>query len=92
MGGADLSKPRHVIHFLLFADEADARTAQDEIGEGSWSTRIEPPTEALAEWSVRVDGERILGSETIAAFRTQFDEVARRHGGEYDGWEAAAKP
>jgi hypothetical protein len=92
MRGANLSKPRHVIHFLLFADEADARTAEKEIGEGSWSTRIEPPTEMLAEWSLRVDGERVVGAETIAAFRAQFEQVAERHGGEYDGWEASAKP
>ena len=92
MRGADLSKPRHVIHFLLFAHEADARTAEEEIGEGSWSTRIEPPTETLAEWSVRVDGERIVGAETIAAFRAQFEQLAERHRGEYDGWEASAKP
>ena len=84
MRGANLSKPRHIIHFLLFADEADARTAEEEIGEGSWST--------LAEWSVRVDGERIVGAETIAAFRAQFEQLAERHGGEYDGWEASAKP
>ena len=90
--GADLSKPRHVIHFLLFEDEANARTAEEEIGEGSWSTRIEPPTEALAEWSVRVDGERIVRAETIAAFRAQFEEIAKRYSGEYDGWEASAKP
>ena len=92
MRGADLSKPRHVMHFLLFADEADARAAEEEIGEGSWSTLIEPPTEAVAEWSLRVDGERIVGAETIAAFRAQLEQVARRHDGEYDGWEAAAKP
>ena len=92
MLGADLSRPRHIIHFLLFADEADARTAEEEIGQGSWSTRIEPPTETLAEWSLRVDGDRIVGAETIAAFRAQFEQLAESHGGEYDGWEASAKP
>jgi Regulator of ribonuclease activity B len=90
--GADLSKPRHVIHFLLFADEADARAAAETIGEGSWSTRVEPPSETLAEWTVQADGQRIVGTETIAAFRSQFEQIASTHGGEYDGWEAAAKP
>jgi hypothetical protein len=91
--GADLSLPRHVIHFLLFAHEADARAAAGTIDDGgSWTTRVDPPTETLGEWSVRVDGHRIVGPDTVAAFRAQFEQIATAHGGEYDGWEAAAKP
>ncbi len=41
---------------------------------------------------MRVDGQRIVGAGDVAAFRAQFEQIARRHGGEYDGWEAAAKP
>jgi hypothetical protein len=90
--GADLSLPRHVIHFLLFEHESDARAAADAIDAGSWTTRVDPPTEALAEWSVRIDGHRVVGPDTVAAFRAQFGQIAEAHDGEYDGWEAAAKP
>jgi hypothetical protein len=90
--GADLTKPRHVIHFLYFADEADARAAAEAIGEASWTTAVHPPTDAIAEWSVKADAHRTVGPETVAAFRTWFEQVAAQHGGEYDGWEAAAKP
>lgn len=90
--GADLSKPRHVIHFLLFAQEADARAAAEAFDGSAWTARIEPPSESLVEWSVRVDGQRIVGPETIAAFRQQFEQIASQHSGEYDGWEASAKP
>ena len=41
---------------------------------------------------MRADGERVVGVETIAAFRSWFEHVAAEHDGEYDGWEAAAKP
>jgi hypothetical protein len=90
--GADLTLPRHVIHFLLFEHEEDARAAAAAIDGGSWTTRVDPPSETLEEWTVRVDGHRIVGTDTVAAFRAQFEQVASAHNGEYDGWEAAAKP
>jgi hypothetical protein len=90
--GANMTKPRHVIHFLLFDDEADARAASETIGATAWTARIEPPAEARAEWTVRADDERILSADTIAAYRTWFEQIAAQHHGEYDGWEAKAKP
>jgi hypothetical protein len=89
--GADLAKPRHVIHFLYFPAETQARAAAEAI-EGTWTTAVQPPTETIDQWCVRADGNRTLGPETVAAFRTWFETVAAEHGGEYDGWEAAAKP
>jgi uncharacterized membrane-anchored protein len=90
--GADLAKPRHVIHYLYFATEDDARAAADTITEGSWRTTVEPPTETIAQWSVQADGDRTVGPETVEAFRSWFEGIAAAHEGEYDGWEAAAKP
>ncbi len=90
--GADLSLPRHVIHFLLFEDESAAREAATAIDARSWTTRVDAPTADIEEWSVRVDGHRIVGADTVAAFRAQFEQIAGTHNGEYDGWEAAAKP
>ena len=90
--GADLSLPRHVIHFLLFEHESDARAAATTIEGGSWTTRVDPPASDLEEWALRVDGHRIVGADTVAAFRAQFEQLAGAHNGEYDGWEAAAKP
>ena len=90
--GADLSLPRHVIHFLLFERENDARAAAGAIDGGSWTTRVDSPTPTAAEWSVRIDGHRVVGPDTVAAFRAQFEQTAAAHGGEYDGWEAAATP
>jgi Regulator of ribonuclease activity B len=90
--GADLTLPRHVIHFLLFEHETSARAAAAAIDTGSWTTRVDPPTETVADWAVRVDGHRVVGADTVSAFRAQFEQIAAAHHGEYDGWEAAAKP
>jgi len=89
--GADLSKPRHVVHFLYFASEAEARAAAEAIGD-AWRTVLEAPAESSEQWCVKADGHRTMSFETASAFRSWFDDIARRHGGEYDGWEAAAKP
>ena len=91
-GGADLAKPRHVIHVIYFSSEEVARAAAETIRATSWNATVAPPTERIAEWSVRADGERVVGPETISAFRSWFEHVAAEFGGEYDGWEAAAKP
>ena len=91
MRGADLSKPRHLIHFLLFADEGDARTAEEEIGEGRG--RRGSSLRRRRSLNGRCGStESGSWSQTIAAFRAQFEQLAERHGGEYDGWEASAKP
>jgi Regulator of ribonuclease activity B len=91
-GGADLSKPRHVIHFVYFQSAEDAHAAAETIEAASWNAAVEPPGDTIAQWAVRADGERVVGPETISAFRAWFEHVAAEHGGEYDGWEAAAKP
>jgi len=90
--GADLAKPRHVIHVLYFANEDDARAAADAAIAGSWTACVEPPNETIGQWCVKADGQRTLGPDTVAAFRSWFENVATQHEGEYDGWEAAAEP
>jgi hypothetical protein len=90
--GADLTKARHVIHFLYFAQEADARAAAESVAQGSWTITVEPPSEEIAEWCVKADGHRTVGPDTVGAFRAWFERIAAEHGGAYDGWEAAAKP
>lgn len=89
--GADLSKPRHVIHFLYFDAERDAQAAVEAIG-AVWKTQLDSPTETIKQWCVQADGNRTIGPETVAAFRSWFEKIAADHRGEYDGWEAAAKP
>ncbi len=90
--GADLTKPRHAIHYLYFAEEADARTAAEVIEQAEWETTLSPPDDRIAEWSLRAEGYRVIGSATVGAFRAWFEQIATECDGEYDGWEASAKP
>jgi Regulator of ribonuclease activity B len=90
--GANMTKPRHIVHFLLFGTEADAQAASESVRATSWNARVEAPTESRAEWTVRADDERIVSADTVGTYRTWFEQIADQHHGEYDGWEAKAKP
>ncbi|MGH3137686.1 MAG: ribonuclease E inhibitor RraB [Gaiellaceae bacterium] len=90
--GADLTKPRHVIHYLYFTEETDARTAAEVIERAEWETTLNPPDEKIVEWSLRSEGYRVIGPATVGAFRAWFEQIAAEYEAEYDGWEASAKP
>jgi hypothetical protein len=90
--GANLTKPRHIVHFMLFDDETSARAAAETIAQTSWNAHVDEPTEQRTEWVVRAEDERVASSDTVSAYRSWFAQIAEQHHGEYDGWEAKAKP
>ena len=90
--GADLTKPRHVIHFVYFEDEGSARQAAEEIERAGYATTLVAPDDRFREWRVHADGTRVMSPTTVEGFRSWFEHIAAEHGGEYDGWEAARTP
>jgi len=90
--GADLTQPRHVIHFIYFAEESDARAAADAIDSAGYETTVDAPGDEIAEWTVRAEAYRVVGLATVDGFRAWFEQMSAEYNGEYDGWEAAAKP
>ena len=90
--GADLARPRHLVHFLYFEREDDARAAEAGAAEAGWEAEVLAPREAITVWTVRADGTRVVNATTVEAFRASLQRLAEEHNGEYDGWEAAAKP
>jgi hypothetical protein len=90
--GADLTRPRHVIHFVYLPDEESARAAAEAIQQAGYHTQVVPPDDRFREWRVHADATRVVSETTIDGFRSWFDQVAAEHGGEYDGWEAARTP
>lgn len=96
--GSDLSKPAHTIHYLYFKTVDAARAAADElVTDGYVNLRVKrAPSTSL--WN-RLVGPRLYSciAEThavpseAAVFETtnRMNELAAKHGGEYDGWEAS---
>ena len=90
--GADLTKSRHVIHFLDFSNATSAEAASAVLEDAGYETTVTPPDDSVEHWAVRAEANRVVGHDTVDAFRAFFERVAAEHGGEYDGWEAAAQP
>jgi Regulator of ribonuclease activity B len=90
--GADLSQPRHVMHFIYCAQESNAHDAAKAIDAAGYDVKVVPPSDDIEEWTVRAEAYRIVGFETVQGFRAWFEQIAAEHDGEYDGWEPAVKP
>lgn len=86
--GEDLTRPRPILHFLDFPDAAAATAASRALEEAGYVVTVEPPEDADAPWTARVEGERVVDETTVPAFRRWFEQLAAEHGGAYDGWEA----
>jgi hypothetical protein len=90
--GADLSRPRHVRHFLYFDEETFARRAAEQIERTDYTTTVTAPSDQVPVWTVCAEGFRVIGPETVSGFRAWFEHVAADYSGEYDGWEPSTKP
>jgi regulator of RNase E activity RraB len=88
--GSDLSKPRHSIHYFYFEEEASADAAAaelKEIGFDAYTCELLEASNGL-KWPVKAEQMRAINEDVICALRGPLTELAKRHDGEYDGWEA----
>ena len=86
--GADITAPRHVLHYLYFAQEESARQAAREVA-APFSSDVRTP-EAGDKWLVVCEAHNhTLSPETVRGVSDFFESLAGRHGGQHDGWEAS---
>ncbi len=90
--GADLSKPRRVLHFLELPSGASVDAAVAALERAGYETTVTRPDETTFHWSVRAEASRVVDETTVPAFRAWFEQLAHELGGEYEGWEAWPKP
>jgi len=89
--GADLREPRDVRVYLHFTAETDSDAAADELLTAGYEiASFESPGHDLP-WTVRGALDLRVNRENIAGFRARFEDLAERHGGDFDGWEAASE-
>jgi hypothetical protein len=90
LGGAELKDPRHVLHYVYVPDETRARDAQAKLVEAGWAVEVRAPEGPAPGWLVLSQRHGyVLTPAAVVADRLQFDAIAERLGGEYDGWEAS---
>jgi Regulator of ribonuclease activity B len=92
--GADLHQPRHALYYLYFPvrDAAEAGAGQGRSAGYSCEVR-EPLPEYPDQWSLVCERQdAVLDPPGVIAADDLFQGIADRLGGEFDGWEAAARP
>lgn len=89
--GADLTEPRHVIHFLYLPDRDRADLAAAVAAERSFEVGVrEPIPNHPEQWTVVCERhDVVLRPETVRDTTDFFEALAEAHGGAYDGWEAS---
>ena len=92
--GADLRLPRHALYYLYFSARPHAEVAAVEAQAAGYACEVrEPMPEHPDQWSLVCErDDAILDPPGVVAADDLFQGIADRHGAEYDGWEAAAKP
>ena len=86
--GCDPTEPRECRHYLYVPGELGAQEVARSLNstEG-WDAEVEPVQDFWLVTATTVTG---LNDTVIRDTRAHFEALAFDHGGEYDGWEAAA--
>ena len=85
--GCDPSEPRECRHYVYVPGEVGARAVAHSLAGQGWDTECEPVRDAWLVTATTVTG---LNGDVVRDTRVRLEELACDHGGEYDGWEAAA--
>jgi hypothetical protein len=87
----DLGQPRHVLHYSYFPHRENAQRAADDAEATGWFATVREPLPESSEWRMRAERPDVVLTDDVVRDSTVFfNALARTHGGEYDGWEAAA--
>jgi hypothetical protein len=85
--GTDPALPRECRHYLYLPGELGARAVAQSLLADGWDAEVE---DTSVGWLVTATTWTRLTEEVVRTTRTRLQSLAADHGGEYDGWEAAA--
>jgi Regulator of ribonuclease activity B len=92
--GANLARPREVIHFLYFPTQVAAEQASHHLRGEGYMIDVRPAANVADNppnpWVMEARIVAVVDEASVIPMRAKFEEIAAAGGGEYDGWEAAA--
>jgi hypothetical protein len=89
--GADLTASRHVIYYSYAQSKEVAQAMEGEAAEAGWKPEVrEPLTGFPDQWGVVCERHAVTSPDFVREADDFFQDLADRHGAEYDGWEASA--
>ena len=88
--GADLTQPRHVVFYSYAPSEEVAHALKADIEEGEYTAEVRDPLpQQPDQWSVVAETHTVTSPDFVRDADNFFQELADRHGADYDGWEAS---
>jgi hypothetical protein len=87
--GGDTSEPRPISYFLVLPSDDAARRAADDLSRHGFAVDAEYTAEFAEEGEGWLVVEKVGTVADLAETEALLGDVAARHGGQYDGWEAA---
>lgn len=85
--GADLTKPTTVTYLLTFDSREAAETAARDV-PNAWATEIEE-VPGQQRWVFKAARRMVPAPANLSTQAQELEAIALRHGGEYEGLEAA---
>lgn len=87
--GADITAPREVEFFLEFASDVRAGAAAEDLRVKRIRHELVEPSHDIPEWMLFVRSYGVpLVPDLLRDTIDLCEEIASRHGGEYEGWAA----
>jgi hypothetical protein len=92
--GADLHQPRHALYYLYFNDRSSAEVGAADGRAAGYTCEVrEPLPEFPGQWSLVCERpDAMIDPPGVIAADDLFQGIADRHGAQFDGWEASARP
>lgn len=90
--GADLTQPRHVLHYTYAAERDAAEAIAAALGGDGWDAEVQTSAADDGQWCVLAQRHgHVLSPATVVADRERFTSLAATHAADYDGWEASLR-
>lgn len=93
--GADLSRPREVLHYLHLPTREAADWAVSKLPLLGYRPRAltpDPASQWENPWTVIAITEMVVTAQSMEEARDTLERLVGEVDGEYDGWEAAVEP
>ncbi|MEU1635420.1 tyrosine-type recombinase/integrase [Nonomuraea sp. NPDC005701] len=84
--------PENYVIFHLYAPTLDAAQEANGAGFGLRPQVGKPSPESPDSWPVTCEANAVISPDFVRETGNLFDDLAARHHGQYDGWQAAATP
>lgn len=80
------AEPRPITHYFYFPVEREATRAAERLRAQGYTASCQKSVDG-PDWLVLAAHNFVLTETSIETLRAAMEEIASRHGGEYDGWE-----